>query len=381
MTKHRPFGITLLAIFVGIAAVVAVFHTLQFLHLMPFFLGPISFFAFDLLGALLWGLNSLILIWVTSSLWNLRQEGRLFILVIAILNLILAIMSVLGQSTLQAMLPAILINLIILIYCLLPNVDAAFKEVKQPAPAAAAPMAAAPAARAAAVPPPAPVVSAPVVEAPVAAVSAAAVMAVASTEEEAVVEEPAPMEPEVAAAVVMEEALAEPEAVAPVMEEVVAEPEAAAVEAEAGEANGPVPPPAPRAKVPIETIEGIGPTYGAKLKEIGILVVADLLTSGASRRGREELVEKTGISAALILKWVNMADLMRISGIGEEYSELLEAAGVDTVKELRNRVPENLYQAMLNANSQRQLVRRTPHLSEVQSWVEQAKTLDPIMSY
>ena len=211
-------------------------------------------------------------------------------------------------------------------------------------------MAAAPAARAAAAPPPAPAVSAAAVEAPVAAVSAAAVMAAASTDETAVVEEP-----EVAAPVMMEEALTEPEAVAPVMEEVVAEPEAAAVEAEAMEADGPIPTPAPRPKVPIETIEGIGPTYGAKLKEIGILVVADLLASGASRRGREELVEKTGISAALILKWVNMADLMRISGIGEEFSELLEAAGVDTVKELRNRVPENLYQAMLNANSQRQL--------------------------
>ena len=293
MTKRRPFGITVLAIFVGIAAVVAVFHTLQFLHLMPFSLGPIRFFAFDWLGALLWGINSLILIWVTSSLWNLRQEGRLFVLVIAIFNLILAIMSVIGQSTLQAMLPAILINLIILIYCLTPNVEAAFKEVKQPAPAAAAPMAAAPAARAAAVPPPAPVVSAPVVEAPVAAVSAAAVMAVAATEETAVVEEPAAVEPEVAAPVMMEEALAEPEAAAPVMDEVVAEPEAAAVEAEAVEAEDPAPAPAPRPKVPIETIEGIGPTYGAKLKEIGILVVADLLDErrkpqGSGRAGRKD---------------------------------------------------------------------------------------------
>ena len=102
--------------------------------------------------------------------------------------------------------------------------------------------------------------------------------------------------------------------------------------------------------MPIDTIEGIGPVYAAKLKEIGILFVSDLLDAGASRKGREELVEKTGISAALVLKWVNMADLMRISGVGEEYSELLEAAGVDTVKELRNRNPENLYQAMLQAN-------------------------------
>ena len=139
--------------------------------------------------------------------------------------------------------------------------------------------------------------------------------------------------------------------------------------------------PARRPKVPIETIEGIGPTYGVKLKENGIHYVSDLLDCGASRKGRDELVEKTGISHTLILKWVNMADLMRISGIGEEYSELLEYAGVDTVKELRNRNPEHLYQAMVEANQTRKLVRRTPYLSEVQSWVEQAKHLDPVMTY
>jgi len=142
-------------------------------------------------------------------------------------------------------------------------------------------------------------------------------------------------------------------------------------------------PPAPvkRAAVPVETIEGIGPVYAAKLKAVGIDYVSDLLQAGASRKGREDLVEKTAISSVLVLKWVNMADLMRISGIGEEYRELLEAAGVDTVKELRNRNPENLYQAMLEANQQRSMVRRVPHLSEVQSWVEQAKQLEPVMTY
>jgi predicted flap endonuclease-1-like 5' DNA nuclease len=137
----------------------------------------------------------------------------------------------------------------------------------------------------------------------------------------------------------------------------------------------------PRPKVDIETIEGIGPTYAAKLKAIGILTTADLLTEGASRKGREDLVEKTGVSAKLILKWVNMADLMRISGVGEEYSELLEAAGVDTVKELKMRNPANLHQAMLQANEQRKLVRRLPHLSEVQDWVDQAKQLEAVITY
>ncbi len=115
--------------------------------------------------------------------------------------------------------------------------------------------------------------------------------------------------------------------------------------------------------------------------ENGIVNVADLLVAGASRKGRENLAAATGITGTLILKWVNMADLMRISGIGEEFSELLEAAGVDTVKELRNRIPENLHLAMLEANKQRKMVRRTPHLSEVQSWVKQAKELDPVMTY
>ncbi len=134
-------------------------------------------------------------------------------------------------------------------------------------------------------------------------------------------------------------------------------------------------------KIPVDTIEGIGPVYAEKLKQVGILYVHDLLASGASRKGREELGEKTGISPTLVLKWVNMADLMRISGVGEEYSELLEAAGVDTVKELRNRNPENLHQAMLKTNEQRKMVRRMPHLSEVQFWVEQAKQLEPVMTY
>jgi hypothetical protein len=83
----------------------------------------------------------------------------------------------------------------------------------------------------------------------------------------------------------------------------------------------------------------------------------------------------------LVLKWVNMADLMRIKGIGEEYSELLEKAGVDTVRELRNRIPENLHAAMLKANETHKLVRRPPHLSEVASWIKEAKESEPVMTY
>ena len=132
---------------------------------------------------------------------------------------------------------------------------------------------------------------------------------------------------------------------------------------------------------PIEKIEGIGPVYAEKLLEFGIKFTEELLEQGKSRKGREDLVEKTGISSLLILKWVNMADLMRISGIGEEYSELLERAGVDTVKELRTRNPKNLHAALVQANETHKLVRRLPTLTEVENWVKEAKELEPIMTY
>jgi len=138
--------------------------------------------------------------------------------------------------------------------------------------------------------------------------------------------------------------------------------------------------PAPR-KYKVEDIEGIGPAYAAILSEVGIITTEELLDVASTRKGRSELAEKTSISEKLILKWANRADLMRVPGIGEEYSDLLEAAGVDTVKELRRRLPENLHDAMLKVNEQDKLVRRPPHLSEVQAWVEAAKIIDPKMSY
>jgi PAS domain S-box-containing protein len=133
--------------------------------------------------------------------------------------------------------------------------------------------------------------------------------------------------------------------------------------------------------IPIEKIEGIGQVYARKLLEVGVKYTDDLLNQGKSRKGREDLVEKTGISSLLILKWVNMADLMRIRGIGEEYSELLERAGVDTVKELRNRNPFNLYEALAQANEAHKLVRRLPTIAEVESWVKEAKESEPLMTY
>jgi predicted flap endonuclease-1-like 5' DNA nuclease len=131
----------------------------------------------------------------------------------------------------------------------------------------------------------------------------------------------------------------------------------------------------------LEVIEGIGPVYAGQLRAAGIATIEALLAAGATPAGRQQVEEKSGIGHALILEWVNLADLMRIKGIGEEYSDLLEEAGVDTVKELRNRVPENLHAALVKTNDAKRLVRRLPTLGMVSDWVQQAKVLPPKVTY
>jgi predicted flap endonuclease-1-like 5' DNA nuclease len=131
----------------------------------------------------------------------------------------------------------------------------------------------------------------------------------------------------------------------------------------------------------IEKVEGIGPKYASILRDVGIRTTGALLNAGASKRGREVLAGKSGISETLILEWVNLVDLMRIKGVGEEYSDLLEEAGVDSVKELRNRIPENLHQKMLETNQMKRLVRRPPSLKQIKSWVAQAKSLAPVVTH
>ncbi len=131
----------------------------------------------------------------------------------------------------------------------------------------------------------------------------------------------------------------------------------------------------------IDEIEGIGPAYKEKLNAAGIETTDNLLDTCGDKKGRAALAEKTGVSEGQLLKWTNMADLMRISGVGEEYSELLEAAGVDTVKELRNRNAENLAAKMAEVNEEKKLTRAVPSQSQVEKWVEQAKTLDPKITY
>ena len=134
---------------------------------------------------------------------------------------------------------------------------------------------------------------------------------------------------------------------------------------------------------PLSTIEGIGKKYANKLEKAGVRGTASLLNAGCTRKGRKELAEACGVSEKLILAWCNKADLMRVKGVGEEYSDLLEHAGVDTVKELRNRKAANLHAKMLEVNSARKvgLVRRPPSLGEVEGWIAHAKSLDPMMTY
>lgn len=131
----------------------------------------------------------------------------------------------------------------------------------------------------------------------------------------------------------------------------------------------------------LSEIEGIGEVYQAKLNEIGIASLEALLEKGATPKGRKELVATSGISDKLILKWINRADLFRVKGIGSEYGDLLEAAGVDTVPELAQRNAANLHQKLLETNEAKNLVRRPPSLSMVESWIAYAKELPRVIEY
>jgi predicted flap endonuclease-1-like 5' DNA nuclease len=128
-------------------------------------------------------------------------------------------------------------------------------------------------------------------------------------------------------------------------------------------------------------VEGIGDAYAKKLKDAGIDTVDELLEKCAKPAGRKALEEQTGISGKLILTWTNHADLMRINGVGPQFSELLEAAGVDTVKELKHRVAANLHAKLVETNEEKNLVNRVPAEVEVQKMIDQAKELPALMEY
>ena len=128
-------------------------------------------------------------------------------------------------------------------------------------------------------------------------------------------------------------------------------------------------------------IQGIGPVYAEKLTAIGIETVDQLLEKGADAKGRQAIEEATGIRHDLVLTWVNHADLFRVKGIGPQFAELLEAAGVDTVKELRNRNAANLAAKMAELNEEKHLTRRTPVEKEIQKFIDLAKELEPKVTH
>ncbi|MDX2412273.1 MAG: DUF4332 domain-containing protein [Woeseiaceae bacterium] len=131
----------------------------------------------------------------------------------------------------------------------------------------------------------------------------------------------------------------------------------------------------------IESIEGIGPKTGEAFRRAGIRTVGDLLNKGADKSSRRELAAATGVGESVILRCVNMADLFRINGVASQYAELLESAGVDTVKELKHRNAENLAEKMAEVNNLKKLVRRPPSAIVVQGWVSQAKELPARVSH
>ncbi|HPF84860.1 MAG TPA: DUF4332 domain-containing protein [Aminivibrio sp.] len=131
----------------------------------------------------------------------------------------------------------------------------------------------------------------------------------------------------------------------------------------------------------LEKVEGIGETYAKKLRDAGVGSTDMLLETGSTRKGRDELAAKTGIASKLILEWVNHVDLFRVKGVGEEYADLLEASGVDTVPELAQRRADNLHKKMAEVNAEKKLVRQLPSEKQVQEWIEQAKELPRKIQY
>ena len=131
----------------------------------------------------------------------------------------------------------------------------------------------------------------------------------------------------------------------------------------------------------IVDIEGIGPAYAAKLKKAGLRTTEALLKKGATEKGRKEIAADTGITHTLILEWVNLADLYRVKGVGSEYSDLLEEAGVDTIVELSKRDGEHLYHKMVEVNKAKNLVNHMPGMKQVKRWIDQAKKLPRVVTY
>lgn len=131
----------------------------------------------------------------------------------------------------------------------------------------------------------------------------------------------------------------------------------------------------------LKGIEGIDKEHYNRLKEVGVLSVEALLDKGGSPEGRSELAKSSGIDEEQLLRWLNIVDLFRIRGIGEEYADLLELAGIDTISELAECDPRTLHRTLIGANEKKSLVRQLPSVNQVKSWIEQARQLPRIVKY
>ena len=131
----------------------------------------------------------------------------------------------------------------------------------------------------------------------------------------------------------------------------------------------------------INEIDGIGPAYREKLTAAGIKTTDDLLDQCCTPKGRKAASETTGVSEKMLLEWSNMADLMRVSGVGRQFAELLEASGVDTIKELRHRNADNLATKMGEVNEEKKLSKATPNVDMIKDWIAQAQKTDPKIEY
>lgn len=134
-------------------------------------------------------------------------------------------------------------------------------------------------------------------------------------------------------------------------------------------------------RIKVQAIEGVGPVFAKALAAAGVKTVDDLSEKAASPKGRDDLAARTGIGAGVLLKWANHADLMRIQGIGPQFAELLEASGVDTVKELAQRNAANLSARMSEVNREKRLAGSSSGVSQVAKWIESAKRLKPAIGY
>jgi len=134
-------------------------------------------------------------------------------------------------------------------------------------------------------------------------------------------------------------------------------------------------------KVKLEEIEGIGPAYAKRLRGVGVKSIKGLLEKGMDRKGRKEIAGSVHTTPRIVLEWVNRADLFRVKGVGEQYSDLLEQAGVDTVVELAKRQPAALYTSLMKVNQSKNLVGKLPTEKQVAGWVKNAKTLKRVIEY